>query len=394
MHGRRYSTRGCDRRTRWGCEMLAKYDRPFVNKSGENIPPYAVLQIAPAAGGTSAWVPNQAARDYFSVIKPNGDGSLYLVNGPSTILPNKPGRGIRPHGHPALIDPTITPVAGQSLGPVAGQWYLGEDASGFTVVGDIQGAGPSAPGVFPPVASTRRVRVSATASAAPAGRASEVYALVKSLTAGRWAWENGNVRVFPGTLVRDACVPLVVDPDQPQSILEGGAPWEVGQTDDSDAVIFYDATIRYWADDIEAGKGESIPLPGGGPSGRFTPPVRFVRGELFSYEVLNDQNQLETRQVVRIDELLNPLMLFQVSAPSTIAGIDFTAQQPLKIIGQVPIGPVDIDNSVFTFNLTSGGKLFVVRGRRPDSSANNVPLVNLPIQAACPAEDGGGGGGF
>lgn len=374
---------------------LLHYDRPFVNRSSETIPPYAVVQIAPSSG-SDAWVPNQAARDYFSVIKPNDQGKLYLLNGPSHIPVNKPGRGVRAHGHHALVDPSIPLpiVAGTTLGPMAGQWHLGAEGTGFVVVGDLQGSGASSPGVFPPVAATRRIRVTATTAATPAAAASDVYALTKPLEAGRWAWENGNVHVYPGALVRDCVQPMIVDPDQDDTIRDSGKPWLIGQLDEDQQPIFYDAAIYFHSDDIEAGKGEALRDSGGVLTGKNAPPVRFVRGTLHAYQVLNDQDQMEDRKCLRVEQLLNPLQLFQVSAPSVIAGINFTAPQPLKIIGQQPIGSVDIDNSMFTFNVNANGKLLVVRGRRPDSSANNVPQVNLPIQAECPAEEPGGGGGF
>lgn len=131
-------------------------NRPFVNVSGEVIPQFAVVEL-------HGWQNDSDGIAVFRGRKPTMDGKLYLINygsrvpAQATSYDNLNASGVHADGHYALYDPELDPQPGDELGPVAGEWWLG-DGTGFVVVGDQQGSGPSNPG-FPFSASTRRVRV-------------------------------------------------------------------------------------------------------------------------------------------------------------------------------------------------------------------------------------------
>lgn len=142
-----------------------RYDRPFLNVSGETIPPFAVMQF-------DGWDSDADGLAVFRARKPDGNGKVYLINGPSSVPVRNDsarltgiGLGTIAHGAYALFDEELTPELNQELGPVADQWHLG-DGSGFFVMGDVQGSGSSPPG-FPSVPSSFRVRVVMQPSDAP-----------------------------------------------------------------------------------------------------------------------------------------------------------------------------------------------------------------------------------
>jgi hypothetical protein len=137
--------------------MLDQYDKPFVNKSTETIPEFAIMQI-------QGWSRDTSGLAVFEVRKPNGEGKQYLANGPlpvpkASASESGMGLGTRPHGAFVLYDHNLSPEFDDELGPVDGSWALGSEGTGFFVIGDPEGSPPSAPG-FPVTASTKRIRVS------------------------------------------------------------------------------------------------------------------------------------------------------------------------------------------------------------------------------------------
>lgn len=148
--------------------MIARgaYNQPVRNVSGEAVPPFAVMQVAGFV--------EFAGRDWFTVVKPDGDGKIYLVNGPTEI----PASGDSATGAACLLtrdiaahalydetpettgDPVVVPAINEEWGPKAGSWRLHRGQTGFLIIGDVQGESASAPGL-PVVASTKRVRVAA-----------------------------------------------------------------------------------------------------------------------------------------------------------------------------------------------------------------------------------------
>lgn len=137
------------------------FDQPIRNVGSEAIPPFAIAEVK------SPGLVTFAGREWFTVGKPSKDGKVYFVNGPFQIEPNGGTSGgampYRAPGVHALFKPDLDPQTNQELGPVDGQWYLGE-GNGFFVVGDIRGEAASQPGL-PASPATKRVRVMTTAVA-------------------------------------------------------------------------------------------------------------------------------------------------------------------------------------------------------------------------------------
>lgn len=112
-------------------DALDLYPYPFINSSGETIPPFAIMQVG--SGWTDA---NQ--RDYFNATKPNGSGKKFLINGPLSIpitsiardgmASDLPGVYVRYSGS--------TPTAGQEWGPVASSWAISASGTGYLIIGD------------------------------------------------------------------------------------------------------------------------------------------------------------------------------------------------------------------------------------------------------------------
>jgi hypothetical protein len=168
------------------------YPLRFFNPTGEPVPAFAVMQ-------ESGWVADANGLPVFRIVKPTASGKVFMLNGPSVVLPasgNETGIGYatREPGAFALHDPALTPVTDQELGAVAGQWYLGA-GSGFFVVGNAVGAGPSLPG-FPATAADKRVRVVIQA-AAPADNVILGYP-TDNISAGAATFPIHNIQVLEG----------------------------------------------------------------------------------------------------------------------------------------------------------------------------------------------------
>ncbi|WP_145034655.1 hypothetical protein [Caulifigura coniformis] len=102
----------------------------FYNDSGEIIPAYAVMMIT----GTHMI----GTRYLQKVEKPDVDApnAGFILNGPTKIPIGKTGTGKIPANSGwAKYDTGGAPAAGDEWGPVTGSWELGEDGTGFKVVG-------------------------------------------------------------------------------------------------------------------------------------------------------------------------------------------------------------------------------------------------------------------
>lgn len=137
------------------CDLRAR------NFSGESIPGFACMQVC----GYSS---NAAGEAEFLVKKPDGKGKLFLINSPFEIPvtgdDGTPGVGDATNHYGAFVlfdgEPpsfsTDNPLV--EWGPKAGSWAIDKNGKGFVIVGQEAGAAGSEPG-WPPVASTKRVRV-------------------------------------------------------------------------------------------------------------------------------------------------------------------------------------------------------------------------------------------
>lgn len=101
----------------------------FANGSGEDIPPYGIIQID--------GVTNIAAnREFVDAIKVSDPEYPWMVNGPVEVVDGGYGQA-SPRFAPqwmAYDSGTGTPAAGDEWGPVAGNWKLSADGTGVRVL--------------------------------------------------------------------------------------------------------------------------------------------------------------------------------------------------------------------------------------------------------------------
>lgn len=168
------------------------YPIPIYNGGSETIPGFAVVEA-------HAWEGDSESRDYVKVRKPTASGKQYFINGPFPIAAGKRGRATRQHGAYVLCGDD-GPSAGDEWGPEAGKWSIGEDGSGWLVLGDKLGAAASEPG-FPPTDSTKRVRVSILGGAG--AKVSGAIALIRA-TVDAATIDEENEQVTPGIKVANA----------------------------------------------------------------------------------------------------------------------------------------------------------------------------------------------
>ncbi len=114
-------------------DALDLYDLPFYNDSGETIPAYAVMQV-------DEWKDDANDRDYFRVIKPDGTGATFILNGPLEVADNSDGMGTRHDGMPARYA-SGTPTVDQTWGPASSSWDLASSGTGFNIVGGLETIG-------------------------------------------------------------------------------------------------------------------------------------------------------------------------------------------------------------------------------------------------------------
>lgn len=94
---------------------------PWENSSGETVPAYGVVQFRTAYSGVSF------------ASKPSEGTGLFYVNGLAPVTDGSRGDSLvwnKPR--PVLLDGS--PGVGDEVGPVAGQWYMSSEGSGFRVL--------------------------------------------------------------------------------------------------------------------------------------------------------------------------------------------------------------------------------------------------------------------
>lgn len=101
----------------------------FRNDSGEEIPPHAIIT---ADDGFN----DEDGKIWISAIQPNASGISYLnyVNGPLAVPNGKTGLCTNSQIVAVAFDDADPPVAGDSLGPVSGEWLGFKGATGFKVI--------------------------------------------------------------------------------------------------------------------------------------------------------------------------------------------------------------------------------------------------------------------
>jgi hypothetical protein len=107
-----------------------RYDKVVKNDGSEEIPPWAVMQIA------SASLANQD--EIYTVVRPNGASKAkHILNGPQTIVAGGYGSGT--DSFPAVAgwdgNTLNPPTPPQEWGPVNGSWFLSIDGKGFFILG-------------------------------------------------------------------------------------------------------------------------------------------------------------------------------------------------------------------------------------------------------------------
>lgn len=115
---------------------------PIENTSEEDIPPRSIVLV------TGVTYAEDKQKSWSTVTKYNGDPGNIMVTGPVTIpaqmmnaddaLVN--GRGVAYYDDfiYVSVDPALTAMtAGDELGPVADEWFIGSAGSGFVAQGDL-----------------------------------------------------------------------------------------------------------------------------------------------------------------------------------------------------------------------------------------------------------------
>lgn len=136
---------------------------PVENVTGETIPGFACLQVS----GYLSFEVNGEPTIGFTVKKPDGKGKLFLINSPYDIPPRGKGDATDSPGSFVLFEGELATSGDGSLvewGPKKDSWAISKDGKGFVIVGQEAGEPASEPG-FPPVASTKRVRVAIVTAA-------------------------------------------------------------------------------------------------------------------------------------------------------------------------------------------------------------------------------------
>lgn len=191
---------------------LKDYPLDVLNESGETIPGFAVMQI-------SGWESDRNGRDYIKVKKPDGDGTMFLLNSPFPIENDKIGRANESGRVYGLYDSGDgTPAVDESWGPESGSWKLKKDNSGFFIIGDHKGTGDNA-----------RVRVKLAASAGGGG----VVAVDATISAA--GWNSATNTRTPETFTYYKFVDDVLDFEHEYT---GTSDWPVSIPVDSDKIKF------------------------------------------------------------------------------------------------------------------------------------------------------------
>lgn len=103
-----------------------------LNGGDETIPQYAVMQVENLAEQSGF----EGAREAYRVVKPDGDGTLFLINAGGEIEARHFGGGIfADEPCKVLIDEEADPEFLDTFGPVEDEWHLSSEGSGFAFLG-------------------------------------------------------------------------------------------------------------------------------------------------------------------------------------------------------------------------------------------------------------------
>jgi len=97
---------------------------PFVNQSGETIPPWSCMRMEQTLEGLNAYKPNDELTQQV------------MFNGPMPVVSG--GSGLATFDEPIEAAYNLAegpPLVGAGWGPVDGEWWLGEGGPGFTCLG-------------------------------------------------------------------------------------------------------------------------------------------------------------------------------------------------------------------------------------------------------------------
>ena len=116
--------------------MSIQYDKPFINRSGEEIPAYALMELHEGDGIHRDSVDDS---ELVKVVKPGTQAptGLYLINGPASVDKGQRGQGTRSWPARVLYDDDIKPRPGERWGPVGDEWHIARGKGNFSVVGGI-----------------------------------------------------------------------------------------------------------------------------------------------------------------------------------------------------------------------------------------------------------------
>ena len=105
------------------------------NNGSETIPEFGVMQVEELSEQYGQF--SGETKDAYSVIQPDGEGSLFLINAGGEIEAGHFGSGMfATEPCKVLIDPdAATPTFFDAFGPVSGEWHLGESGTGFVWIG-------------------------------------------------------------------------------------------------------------------------------------------------------------------------------------------------------------------------------------------------------------------
>lgn len=276
------------------------FDQPIRNVGSEAIPPFAIVEVK------SPGLVTFAGKEWFTVGKPSKQGKTYFVNGPFPVEADGTGNAATPYKAPgvhALYNPSLTPSTNQELGPVDGQWYLG-DGKGFFVIGDPAGSAGSLPGL-PAVAPTKRVRVMAAAGAA----AREViYGLLVADVAAATMSASGSGQITPGYST------AAVRP------MEWGLSGVSDKLNGGDAM---DVVNPIWLSTIKAGTTTDIDLP------------MIVTGTKETRNVYTAGSPA-SKEVFVLKSVNYPLTVIKGVTQQTVTGQDFTMTVGEVLFGRDP----------------------------------------------------------
>lgn len=129
---------------------MNRWNIPFKNGSGEEIPPFAVMRIT----GIEIF----DGRSVVMVDKPNTYGSQYLhyINGPIAVADGKCSTCTNAFPALAKYNTGSSPTVGKLWGPRNGSWELQEETGGFIVIGVSATTGLAVVGQSPMLAFTGR----------------------------------------------------------------------------------------------------------------------------------------------------------------------------------------------------------------------------------------------